>query len=335
MNFQVNKAILLAVVAISVILTGLGLMYGNSDSEEVKLPSSSASDEISVQGGNVIKQGESDGQIVSEKPSQRSGEVETVVESPALAHEVSEQVMIHNEADSSSNSPITREMSKPYLESIIGDIENQIDSSKKRLLQNDPAYMDWMLQLQTVLGSDLTEQQKQVLIENQIKTVEIRNRIQEAYLSGNISWDTYVKSLNALAVWSDGPYQDVLTDENYEKLFNFKKQEIPQVAESTFSPPDDREVFNVFPNLKDVNPQMTEAELYTLVPKSKIEHLVSLQKNNSGAELSLQQQLDSGNISEQQFFHILSYHEEQLQQEAKRLLTESEYEILFKPASVD
>lgn len=225
----------------------------------------------------------------------------------------------------------TRESAKHYLESILGagNLDNPPDESKVLSLRNDGAYTDWMLQVDTLLGDKLTDQQKKALRDQQIKTIDTRNALRDDYLAGKLSWEQYIDSTVALAIWSDQPYSETIADDDYQKLFGFKKEEIYSMAENTLVPPEKVEIFNLFPGIKGNYSELSEEQLYERIPKSKIDQLSALKKWQMSQEVDLENQLE--NMPEKDVAQLLAQRTANFLVEVQNILSPEEYQFM-KPA---
>lgn len=227
------------------------------------------------------------------------------------------------------------EAARRLLESLVGDLDAPLDDTVRARLRQDVAYREWMLTLEGQLGAALPARAREALQERQLRTVNLRDQLQDAYLAGDLDWQTYVDGLKAVTLWSDEQLQRHLTAEQYTAVNGFNKAELDQVNEDTWVPPEQLEALTLFPDVRNQMPDITEAELHQIVPPARLAEVSTLQKSLLREQMRLARELDAGTLQEDAFMAAVGQAEQRMRLEARTLLTDQAYQLLFPEPPVD
>jgi hypothetical protein len=216
-----------------------------------------------------------------------------------------------------------------YLQSKFGDLHPPLDDEQRARLQQDGAFRDWMAEIESKLGDRLTPQMRQEMRERQVATVNLRNRLQEAYLSESMSWSDYLSGLRAVSLWSDEPFQRLLSEEEYQELNGVAKAEIVELSEAVLSPPEVIEAVNLFPQMRESRPELTEHELASVIPQAQLDRLMGLRKAQMLQEFELAADLDANIVDMDSYQDLIMQNESDLQAQAAAILSQEGYRLLF------
>lgn len=216
-----------------------------------------------------------------------------------------------------------------YLRSLFGDLPLSLDDGDRQRLQQDGAFRDWMAEVESKLGDQLTPRMRQEMRERQVATVDLRNRLQEAYFSGAISWPAYIEGLRSVSLWSDEPFQRLLSEDEYQQLNGVAKAEIGSLSDAVLDLPEPIEAVNLFPQIREGRPELTEQELVSVIPQLQLDRLTGLRKSQMLQESALAADLDSGRIDMDAYLVAVKQNEADLAAEAVSMLSPEGYRLLF------
>jgi len=84
--------------------------------------------------------------------------------------------------------------------------------------KNTFVHVEWMDRVNELL-KDLDPEKKAAIVKNQTSLLYIKDKLNEAYLTGKIDHQTFIKSLADLMKWHQRTYDSILTGAEYEALF--------------------------------------------------------------------------------------------------------------------
>ena len=221
-----------------------------------------------------------------------------------------------------------------HLRSVLGEIARNLDQEERERIMGDTAFRDWMVEIESKLGNELNEEARNQIRARQIQTIDLRDRLQEAYLGGTVDWATYLDGMRSVSLWSDKPYQEMLTEEQYRRLNGFDKSDLEVVTDTVWEPPETIEALNFFPQIRADHPDITLDELYQNISQDQLDELMSMRKAQLYEELRLTADVNRGDIDQDALLGTLQQNEAELAGRARSLLSAEGYQLLF-PETVE
>lgn len=90
--------------------------------------------------------------------------------------------------------------------------------------KNSIIHVEWMDRVNMIL-KNLNPEKRAAIIANHASLLYIKDKLNEAYLSGKIDHATFIKALADLMRWHQKTYEDMLTRAEYETLFEVSPEE--------------------------------------------------------------------------------------------------------------
>lgn len=201
--------------------------------------------------------------------------------------------------------------------------------------KNSPVHAEWVKRIAEALP-DTRAETKQRLAELNLQLLYRQAVVQDQYLAGSLPWNQYLPTLLDVMLQHDAAAQALLPHAEYEQLYGVRKDEAARVLESALHPPEEAEVFALFPEIKRNHPQITqETDLYQQVPANKVAELAAAKKTSLAAVASLERQLNDKKLSPEVFAAATRQTEADFLARAREQLTPAEAAILLDPSAAD
>ncbi len=186
--------------------------------------------------------------------------------------------------------------------------------------KNSVIHVEWMDRVNDVL-KNLSPEKKAAMITNHLSHLYLKDLLNEAYLSGKIDHDTFVKAVADLMKWHQKTYEAMLTEAEYETLFEVK----PETADGLID-----EIMAATPRYSFITNQSLPAEeLEKQIPGIKLEQVDSHFKKMILDREQIGKKISSGEMTLEQARAAMNKSQQAFIAKCKELLTEEEINIIF------
>jgi hypothetical protein len=186
--------------------------------------------------------------------------------------------------------------------------------------KNTVIHVEWMDRINEVL-KNLDPEKKEAIIKNHLSHLYIKDLLNEAYLSGKIDHETFVKAVADLMKWHQKTYESMLTSAEYEALFEVK----PEAADGLID-----ELLEATPKYSFIlNQQIPTEEVTKQVQGFKLEEVDSHFKKMILEREQIGKKVNSGEMTLEQARGALSKSQQAFIAKCKELLTEDEINTIF------
>ncbi|MDO9262639.1 MAG: hypothetical protein Q7U02_01650 [Desulfosalsimonadaceae bacterium] len=204
------------------------------------------------------------------------------------------------------------------LEMIGIDMEKVI--AERDAYKNTVTHVEWMDRINEVL-KNLDPEKKAAMIKNHTSLLYIKDLLNEAYLSGKIDHETFIKAVADLMKWHQQTYQSMLTESEYEALFELK----PEVADDMIDG-----FMEAAPRYSFIlNQQIPAEEVTKQVQGYKLEQVDSHFKKMILDRDQIGKRINSGEMTLDQAREALNKSQQAFIAQCKELLTEEEINTIF------
>lgn len=192
--------------------------------------------------------------------------------------------------------------------------------AERDAFKNTVIHVEWMDRINDVL-KNLDPQKKEAIIKNHISHLYIKDLLNEAYLSGKIDHDTFVKAVADLMKWHQKTYESILTGAEYEALFEVK----PEAADGLID-----EMLAATPRYSFITNQAIPTEEVTKqVQGFKLEQVDSHFKKMILDRDQIGKKINSGEMTLEQAREAMNKSQLDFIAKCKELLTEEEINAIF------
>jgi hypothetical protein len=189
------------------------------------------------------------------------------------------------------------------------------DAFKKSVI-----HVEWMDRINEVL-KNLDSKRKEAIIQNHISHLYLKDLLNEAYLSGKIDHETFIKAVADLMKWHQKTYETILTDMEYEALFEVK----PEAADGLID-----EMMEAAPKYSFIlNQDMPAQEVANQVQGYKLDQVDAHFKNMVLERGKIGKKINSGEMTLEQAREALAKSQQEFIAKCKELLTEDEIKTIF------
>lgn len=197
---------------------------------------------------------------------------------------------------------------KPYVSypetlfELLGiDMEDLL--ANRDAFKNTIIHVEWMDRVNAIL-KNLDPQKRAAIIKNQATLLYIKDKLNEAYLKGEIDHETFIKALADLMKWHQKTYESMLTSAEYEALFEISPENVDDTIDALLSnAPEYSFILNQEIPVEEVTQQVQGYKLEEV--NSHFKKMV-LDRDNIGKQINtgamtLEQARESLNKSQQAF----------------------------------
>lgn len=192
--------------------------------------------------------------------------------------------------------------------------------ARRDAFKNTVIHVEWMDRINEVL-KNLDPEKKSAIITNHLSHLLIKDLLNEAYLSGQIDHETFVKAVADLMKWHQKTYESMLTSAEYEALFEVK----PEAADGLID-----EMLAATPKYSFIlNQQIPAEEVAKQVQGFKLEEVDSHFKKMILDREQIGKKVNNGEMTLEQAREALHKSQQAFIGKCKELLTEEEINTIF------
>lgn len=209
-----------------------------------------------------------------------------------------------------------------YPESLIELLEINMDDllNGRDAFKNTIIHVEWMDHINDIL-KNLDPEKREAIIKNHTSLLYIKDKLNEAYLTGKIDHETFKKALADLMKWHQRAYQSILNEAEYEALFEIK----PELADDTIDA-----FIEQTPEYSFIlNPELSVEDIKEQVQGYKLEEVNSHFKKMVFNRDGIGKQINSGQMTLEQARAALNQSEQTFIAKCKEILTENEIDTIF------
>lgn len=186
--------------------------------------------------------------------------------------------------------------------------------------KNTIIHVEWMGRVDEIL-KNLDPEKKAAIIKNQTSLLYIKEKLNEAYLTGKIDHVTFIKALADLMKWHQRTYASILTASEYEALFEISPDKADDTIDALLeAAPEYSFILNQDISIEAVKEQVQGYKLEEV--NSHFKKMVfdrdNIGKQINTGEMTLEQAREALNIGQQAFIA-----------KCKEILTEDEINTIF------
>lgn len=204
------------------------------------------------------------------------------------------------------------------LELLNVDMEKMI--AERGAFKNTIVHVEWMDRVDEILKT-LDPEKKAAIIENHTTLLYLKDLLNKAYLTGEMDHDTFTRALADLMKWHQKTFESMLTDAEYEALFELK----PEMAEDMID-----DLIDASPRYGFVlNQKIPPEEVTKQVQGYKLEEVDSHFKKMIYDRDQIGKKINAGEITLEQAREALFKSQQAFIARCKQLLTDEEIDTLF------
>lgn len=186
--------------------------------------------------------------------------------------------------------------------------------------KNTVVHVEWMDHINEVL-KNLDPVKKEAIINNHTTLLYIKDLLNQAYLSGKIDHDTFIKALADLLKWHQQTYQSILTESEYEALYETKPEAANDIIDG---------MMETAPRYSFIlNQQIPAEEVTKQVQGYKLEQVDSHFKKMILDREQIGKRINAGEMTLEQAREALQKSQQEFIAKCKELLTEDEINTIF------
>lgn len=223
-------------------------------------------------------------------------------------------------ADSASKN--TESLHVSYPEEILDllDVDRETVIAERDAFKDTIVHMEWMDHVSEVLEG-LDPEKKAAIIKNHTTLLYLKDRLNTAYLKGEIDHETFTNAVAELMKWHQKTFTQMIDDAEYEDLFEVK----PEMAEDMID-----DLINSGPRYGYIlNPNITPDEVTKRVQGYKLEEVDSHFRKMIYTRDQLGKQINAGEIDLAAARKALYESQQEFIAKCKELLTEEEIKTIF------
>ena len=181
-------------------------------------------------------------------------------------------------------------------------------------------HVEWMDRINGVLNN-LDPIKKEAIIKNHTSLLYIKDKLNEAYLTGEIDHETFKKALTDLMKWHQKTYESILTGGEYEALFEISPDKVDDAIDALI---DQTPEYSFI-----LNPELQIEDIKEQVPGYKLEEVNSHFKKMVLDRDIIGKQINSGEMTLEQARATLNHSQQIFIANCKEILTEDEINTIF------
>jgi hypothetical protein len=235
---------------------------------------------------------------------------------PAVKASPTDEAGLLKKISSDNNSYVV--YPEKLLELLGIDMEKVI--AQRDAFKNTVIHVEWMDRINEVL-KNLDPQKKEAIIKNHLSHLYIKDLLNEAYLSGKIDHETFVKAVADLMKWHQKTYEAMLTSAEYEALFEVKSEAADGLID---------EMLEATPKYSFIlNQQISTDEVAKQVQGFKLEQVDSHFKKMILDREQIGKKINKGEMTLEQAREALYQSQQVFIARCKELLTDEEINTIF------
>ncbi|MGB9498548.1 MAG: hypothetical protein ACKVE4_02105 [Dissulfuribacterales bacterium] len=186
--------------------------------------------------------------------------------------------------------------------------------------KNTIIHVGWMDRVNDIL-KDLDPVKKEAIIKNHTSLLYIKDKLNEAYLTGKIDHETFKKAIADLMKWHQRTYDSILTAAEYEALFEIKPELVDDTIDALIDQTPDYSFI--------LNPKISIEAVKEQVPGYKLEEVNSHFKKMVLDQDNLGKQINAGEVTLEQARAALNKSRQAFIAKCKEILAEDEINTIF------
>jgi hypothetical protein len=209
-----------------------------------------------------------------------------------------------------------------YPESLFDLLEINMDEllNGRDAFKNTIIHVEWMDHINDIL-KNLDPVKREAIIKNHTSLLYIKDKLNEAYLTGKIDHETFKKALADLMKWHQHAYESILSEAEYEALFEIN----PELADDTIDA-----FIEQAPEYSFIlNQEITVEDVKEQVQGYKLEEVNTHFKKMVLDRDVIGKQINSGQMTLEQARAALQQSEQSFIAKCKEILTEDEINTIF------
>ena len=225
-------------------------------------------------------------------------------------------------ASADDTAPRDNEPYVSYPEGIVGllGVDMETMREKRGAFKNTIVHVEWMDRVNNVLEG-LDPQKKAAIIKNHTTLLYLKDLLNEAYLTGEMDYETFTRALADLMKWHQHTFDAMLSDADYETLFELK----PEMAEEMID-----DIIEASPRYSFVlNPDISTEEVTKQVQGYKLEEVDSHFKKMIYERDRIGKKINEGKITLEEARKALHESQQAFIDKCKQMLTEEEIKTIF------
>ena len=292
-----NKTILIGLLSFFVLALFLGVYFFPD-----KQP-------INVDPGDVIAEKKLPQQ--SRKPDAALKKATSAIASPA-------NTAPQADAKASKNNPYVSYPDNTLFELLGIDMDQLLEG--RDAFKNTFIHVGWMDRVNEIL-KDLDPEKKAAIIKNQTSLLYVKEKLNEAYLTGKIDHETFIKALGDLMKWHQRSYESILTEAEYESLFEISPEKVDDTIDA---------LLGAAPEYSFIlNQEIPVEAVKEKVQGYKLEEVNSHFKKMVFDRDNIGKQITAGEMTPEQAREILIKEQHAFIAKCKEILTEDEINTIF------
>lgn len=199
-------------------------------------------------------------------------------------------------------------------------IDMDVMAKERDAFKNTIIHAGWMDRINDVL-KDLAPEKRGAIIKNHTTLLYIKDKLNEAYLTGKIDHETFKEALADLMKWHQRTYEAILSRAEYEALFEIS----PEIVDDTID-----ELIGQTPEYSFIlNQNVQVEEVKEQVQGYKLEEVNSHFKKMIFDRDQIGKQINAGEMTLEQARAALSKSQHAFISRCKDILTEDEINTIF------
>jgi len=256
--------------------------------------------------------------IPKEQPAQKSRSTADLKKSAAMSSQAHEAASAPPAENASSDGDPYISYPENILKMLDIDMEKIIEERDR--FKNTVTHVEWMDRINEVL-KNLDPKKKEAMIQNHTTLLYLKDLLNDAYLSGKIDHDTFIKAVTDLMKWHQQTYQTMLTASEYEALYEITPEAANDIIDG---------VMEAAPRYSYIlNQQIPAEEVAEKVQGYKLEEVDSHFKKMILERDQIGKKIGEGSMTLEQARAALQKSQAAFIERCKDLLTEEEINTIF------
>jgi len=205
------------------------------------------------------------------------------------------------------------------LVELLGIDMNELEEARDAF-KNTIIHVGWMDRVNEIL-KDLDPEKKAAIIKNHTSLLYIKDKLNEAYLTGKIDHETFKKAIADLMKWHQRTYESILTGAEYEALFEISPEKVDDTIDALI---DQTPEYSFI-----LNQKISVDEVKEQVQGYKLEEVNSHFKKMMFDRDDIGKQINSGEMTLEQARAALNKNEQVFIAKCKKILTKNEINTIF------
>ena len=191
---------------------------------------------------------------------------------------------------------------------------------EREAFKNTVIHVEWMDRINEILKG-LDPEKKDAIIQNHTALLYIKDKLNEAYLTGKIDHETFKKAIADLMKWHQRTYESILTGAEYEALFEISPDKVDDTIDALI---DQTPEYSFILNQEiPVDAVKEQVQGYKLEEVNSHFKKMILDRDNIG------KQINAGEMTLEQARAALNQSQQAFIAKCKEILTKDEINTIF------